>query len=235
MLTSMRMAPGVIDPRRKAAIVLTLGVIASVMFVVLTTMVFEHGTALRDRAMILSLRSESTPLLSSFLLAITFISGKLAIPVLILFAAILYAKGEVRTAAYYVGACVTAMLLNAILKHAISRVRPHGISPLLTAAGGFSYPSADAMLAVVIFGLGALLLTWSIRSTALRFAAMGAAALFVIAASIARVYLGAHWPADVLGGVLAGLAWSAFWLRALWRSADVPVPVLPALTVPEIS
>jgi membrane-associated phospholipid phosphatase len=231
----MQMAPGVIDPRRNAAIVLTLGVIASVMFVVLTTIVFEHGTALSDRAMILSLRSESTPLLSTFLLAVTFMSGKLAIPVLILVVAILYGQGESRSARYYVGACVTAMLMNAILKHAISRVRPHGISPLLTAAGGFSYPSADAMLAVVIFGLGALLLTWWIRSSALRFAAIGAAVLFVIAASIARVYLGAHWPADVLGGVLAGVAWSAFWLRALWHPPAMPVSALPAFPLPESS
>jgi undecaprenyl-diphosphatase len=209
------------DPRRSAGIVSALGIIATILFVVLTALVIEHGTAVSDRTMILSLRSEATPLLTSVLLAVTFVSGKLAIPALILFAAALYHRDGARVAGYYVGACVTAELLNAILKHAIYRVRPHGVSPLLTAAGGFSYPSADAMLAVAIFGLGALLLTWSIRSAALRLAAIGAAALFVIAASIARVYLGAHWPADVLGGVLAGVACSAFWLRALLRLPDL--------------
>jgi undecaprenyl-diphosphatase len=214
------MTDRVIDPRRNSAIVLSLGVIATILFVVLTAIVIEHGTALSDRAMILSLRSEAAPHLTTFLLAVTFISGKLAIPVLILFAAVLFRQSGARAAAYYIGACVTAEILNATLKHAIYRVRPHGVSPLLTAAGGFSYPSADAMLAVVIFGLGALLLTWSIRSAALRLVAIGAAALFVIAAAIARVYLGAHWPADVVGGVLAGVACSAFWLRALLRSPD---------------
>lgn len=208
------------DPRRNAGIVSGLGVLATILFVVLTALVIEHGTALSDRMMILSLRSEATPLLTTFLLAVTFTSGKLAIPALILFAVVLYYRDGARVAAYYIGACVTAELLNAILKHVIYRVRPHGVSPLLTAAGGFSYPSADAMLAVVIFGLGALLLTWSFRSAALRLAAIGVSALFVIAAAIARVYLGAHWPADVLGGVLAGVACSAFWLRALLQSPD---------------
>ena len=212
-----------VDSRRNAAIVLASGVIASILFAVLTAMVIEHGTAVIDREMILSLRADATPILTTFLLAVTFTSGKLAIPALILFASVLYRQGGARTAAYYIGACVTAELLNTVLKHAIYRVRPHGVSPLLTAAGGYSYPSADAMLAVVIFGLGALLLTWSVRSAALRLGAVGAAALFVIAAAIARVYLGAHWPADVLGGVLAGVACSAFWLRALWRSAGNPV------------
>ena len=159
-----------VDPRRNAGIVSGLGVLATILFVVLTALVIEHGTALSDRTMILSLRSEATPLLTTFLLAVTFTSGKLAIPALILFAVMLYYRDGARVAAYYIGACVTAELLNAILKHVIYRVRPHGVSPLLTAAGGFSYPSADAMLAVVIFGLGALLLTWSFRSASLRLA-----------------------------------------------------------------
>ena len=219
------MALRAIDPRRNAVIALNLGVIASVMFVVLTAIVIEHGTAVRDRAMILSLRSEASPVLTAFLLAVTYTSGKLAIPALILCAAVLYRRNGARTAAYYVAACVTAELLDAVLKHVIARVRPHGVSPLLTAAGGYSYPSADAMLAVVIFGLGALLLTWSIRSAALRLTIIGAAGLFVIAAALARVYLGAHWPADVLGGVLAGVACGAFWLRALWSSAEASMPL----------
>jgi undecaprenyl-diphosphatase len=223
----------VIDTRRTATIVLSVGVIASVLFVALTTLVMMHQTASLDRELIVSLRAGATPLLTTFLLAVTFTSGKLAVPVLIFFAAALYWRSGARAAAFYVGACVTAEVLNAILKHAVYRVRPHGVSPLLTAAGGYSYPSADAMLAVVIFGLGALLLTWSIRRGAVRLVAIGAAALFVIAAAIARVYLGAHWPADVLGGVLAGVACSAFWLRALWQSRVAPAPV--ALRSEEIS
>jgi len=211
------MADRVIESRRNATIILMLGIIATVLFVALTAMVMAHRTAGLDRELILSLRSDAGPLLTTFLLAVTFTSGKLAIPAVIVFAIAIHRQLGARAAAYYIGACLTAQLLNAALKHAVDRVRPHGVSPLLTAAGGYSFPSADAMLAVVIFGLGTLLLTRSIRSQALRLAAISMAALFVIAAAIARVYLGAHWPTDVLGGVLAGSACGAFWLRALWQ------------------
>src|SRR3954462_6323596 len=124
--------------RRSAPIVLALAVTASVLFVVLTALVMAHLTNAIDRELILSLRADATPALTAFLLDVTFTSGKLGIPFVILIAAILYRQGDARAAVFYLGACVTTELLNAILKHVLFRVRPHGVSPLLTRAGGYS-------------------------------------------------------------------------------------------------
>jgi undecaprenyl-diphosphatase len=222
------MAARAVEPHSNQAIALSVALITTALFVVLTFLLFVPRTAMVDRELIVSLRTEASPLLTTFLLAVTFTSGRLAVPAVVLFAAALYRKAGMRGAAYYIGACATAQLLNAILKHAIYRVRPHGVSPLLTAAGGYSYPSADAMLSVVIFGLGTLMLAWSIRSSALRVAMTAASTLFIIMAAIARVYLGAHWPTDVLGGVLAGVACAAFWLAALRRPTG-SVPIIPEI------
>src|SRR6476469_7021584 len=101
-----------IEPRRNARTVVAFGVIATVMFIALTAMVVAHRTASLDRDLILSLRADATPALTAFLLAVTYTSGKLAIPVVILVAALLYYQGYARAAAYYVGACVTAEMLN---------------------------------------------------------------------------------------------------------------------------
>jgi len=202
-----------------------IGVIAAVCFAMLTLLVIANRTGVIDHELILSLRAEASPLLTTILLAVTFTSGKLAIPAAIAFVVALYRRSGARTTIYYAVACVAGQLIDALLKYDVARVRPHGISPHLTAAGGFSYPSADAMLAVLIFGLGTVMLAWTIRSARARAAALSLAAIFIVAASVARVYLGAHWPSDVLGGVLAGIACAAFFVNSLRRPPAAP-PIL---------
>ena len=203
--------------------------IASALFVHLTSLVVGGETMGFDRNLILSVRSLATPWLTGLLLASTFTTGRLAVPALILFAAALYRRSGVRAASYYVGACIGTQILNAILKFIVHRARPHGVSPRLTAAGGLAYPSADTMLAVVIFGLGTLMLTWTIRSRSWRTGLIGAAVMFVVLAALARVYLGAHWPTDVAGGVLAGLSCAAI---AVLARRTTPVLPAQAVTVP---
>lgn len=214
-----------VEPSSNGRLAACLGLVAALSFAILTALVIAKHTAVLDRQLILSLRAEASPLLTTMLLAVTFTSGRLAIPAALVYAAAIVKRSGPRAAIYYVAACVTGELLNALLKYDIHRPRPRGISPRLTAAGGFGYPSADAMLAVLIFGLGTLMLTWTIRSARLRTTMLAAAALFVVCACVARVYLGAHWPTDVLGGVLAGIACAAFFARVARRELPVPIVI----------
>ena len=181
------------------------------LFCILTVLVIERQTVVIDRQLIEMLRSSATPLFTTAMLTVTFVSGKLAIPAAILLAYLLLRKDGWRTAWYYVAACATAQLLNLLLKYSIGRARPHGVSPKLTAAGGPSYPSADVMMSVVVFGLGAWVLSRTIESAGPRAAVRLSVAIYVIACAVARVYLGAHWPSDVLAALLAGVTCSAFW------------------------
>jgi undecaprenyl-diphosphatase len=210
-------------PFPSGRVVAGVAIVSTALFVALTALVVARQTDVLDRNLILLLRASASPWLTTVLLAVTFTSGRLAIPAFIVFAFALYRRNGLHAVGYYAGACATAQALDAIVKHFVGRIRPHNVSPRLTAAGGFGYPSADAMLAVVIFGLGTLMLCWTIRSRSARGAALGAAALFIVLASVARVYLGAHWPTDVLGGALAGTACAAVWTVAFVRGIPARV------------
>jgi len=200
--------------------------VSLVLFCILTAVVLGGRTAVADRHLIEVLRSGATPLFTTAMLATTLISGKLAIPAAMLFTYGLYRSEGRRAAWYYVAACLTAQLLNLILKYGIHRARPHGISPKLTAAGGPSYPSADVMMAIVVFGLGAWLLTRTMQSGGRRAAIRLVVVFYLIAAAIARVYLGAHWPSDVLGAAFIGVACSAFWTASALRDTHA-TPLAP--------
>ena len=94
------------------------------------------------------------------------------------------------------------------------------ISRLMHGAGWYSYPSGHSMLAPLVFGLGVIAWTAPWTSPLLRRSALGVSAVLAIGVGISRVYVGAHYPTDVLGGLLLGTAWSALWLLELKRSLN---------------
>ena len=97
------------------------------------------------------------------------------------------------------------LALNVAVKHLVHRARPDAGDALRTLAT-FSYPSGHAA-AVTVFGGCLMLLLAERGSLRSRCAARGAIAIWIVLVMSSRVYLGAHYPSDVLGGVLEGVAW----------------------------
>ena len=116
----------------------------------------------------------------------------------------LFWKGKRREAVLVI---VTLALVTAGsegVKQLVHRPRPPG-SDTVVPGVVYSYPSGHELEAVTILGIVALLV-W--RSRATRAAATGVAiavALFCVAVAVARVAINAHWPSDVLAGLLGGI------------------------------
>ncbi len=127
-------------------------------------------------------------------------------------------------------ATVGGLLLSILLKHLIDRPRPE-LVPHLSLVYTTSFPSGHSMLSASVYlTLGALLARFTPqRSLKIYFVAVAVALTFLV--GVSRVYMGVHYPTDVLAGWTAGLVWALIcWLvaRYLQHRGKVEQDVEPA-------
>jgi undecaprenyl-diphosphatase len=184
-------------------------------FLWLTIAVMEGRTLAWDTRVMLALADQRRPWLTGLMKVLSVAgSGLVEFPLAILLLVGLAVRGRKPEARWYTAAVLSGWALYALAKIAVHRSRPHVISRLMHGAGWFSYPSGHSMLAPLVFGLGIIAWAAPWPSPVLRRTALALAALVAIGVGVSRVYLGAHYPTDVLGGLLLGTAWSGLWL--LW-------------------
>ena len=193
-------------------------------FVELAGEVLEGETHAFDERILLALRNatdRSDPLgpgwLEELMRDVTGLGSTGVLTFITLAAAGFLALNRKTHAALFVVAAVGGgMLLSTLLKMGFDRPRPdlvpHG-ALVYTA----SFPSGHATLSAVVYlTLGALLARVQPRFV-LKLYLLGLAILLTVTVGISRVYLGVHWPTDVLAGWAIGAAWALFcWAAALW-------------------
>jgi membrane-associated phospholipid phosphatase len=131
--------------------------------------------------------------------------------IFLLVAAWLVWKGRMRTALILIVMPVLAAVTTDILKEAFGRVRPE-IVPHLGVFGNLAYPSGHASNAASIFILVSLILPS--KRPGLQFSIGIGCAVLV---SLSRLWLGVHWPSDVIGGMMWGAGFAMIALHLMQR------------------
>ena len=99
--------------------------------------------------------------------------------------------------------------LGTLFKFAVVRQRPPTSGALIRVPGSYAFPSGHALAAVLLYGVLAFLLARSVRSRATRIVVALAAVALIALVGLSRVYLGVHWPSDVVAAWALGGVWLA--------------------------
>jgi undecaprenyl-diphosphatase len=222
-------------PRLEAGALAILIVLAGGIwvFVSLADLVSAGATERFDQAVLLAMRSTSDPSnpvgpawIEEAVRDFTAL-GSLGVLLLITVLTVLYLvlRGDQRAAAFVIVAILGAWSLSSLLKMGFDRPRPD-LVPHITRVSSASFPSGHAMTAAATYlTLGALLARLE-RRFRVKLFLVGSAMLITLIVGVSRVYLGVHWPTDVLAGWAAGAAWASLcWLAAYflqWRGQLEP-------------
>ena len=134
--------------------------------------------------------------------------------------------GKRGAAVFILTSVLGGQILSTVLKTLFERPRPD-LVPHATQVFTASFPSAHAMLSAVTYLTLGALLTRVVPSHRVKVYVMSAAAFLTLLIGVSRVYLGVHWPTDVLAGWCVGSAWAVLcWAVALHlqRSGAVEKP-----------
>jgi undecaprenyl-diphosphatase len=115
-----------------------------------------------------------------------------------------------RTAGSVLAACLSGAVLSDLLKDFFGRPRPD-LVPHAAYVLTPSFPSGHALLSALVYLTLAALVTRQLKRRRLKLHVMTVAVLLTMLVGTSRVYLGVHWPSDVLAGWAIGAAWALGW------------------------
>jgi len=115
-----------------------------------------------------------------------------------------------RTALFVTFATLSGAALSSLLKLGFDRPRPDLI-PHLTHVHSTSFPSGHAMVSAVVYMTLGTLLAREVCGLWTKIYVMSVAMIVTSLVGLSRLYLGVHWPSDVVAGWAAGASWALIW------------------------
>lgn len=154
------------------------------------------------------------PLVEHAMLEITFLgTGLVVMTIVVISSLFLWLTRHRYSATLLIFATAGALVLNNLLKMGFDRPRPQ-IFQWGTHVLSSSFPSGHAMSATVVYTMVAYLAARLEAKRFMRWIVMLMATILIVLIGSSRIYLGVHYPSDILAGVLIGFAWAGFCMAA---------------------
>lgn len=210
--------------RRSALVLAALSAVMAFGFLTLSRAVMAGRTEDLDRSLLLAMRepdNTSDPVgprwFEESCRDMTALGGVTVLSLLtVTVAAFFWLAGMHRAAVYVAVAVVGAAVINTALKAAFDRPRPD-LVPHGSVVYQASFPSGHSMLAATVYLTLGMVASRFVPRRRLKVLLIGMAFLVTGAVGASRVYLGVHWPTDVVAGWAVGVAWALLcWCVAAW-------------------
>jgi len=199
---------------------LVIAIVGLVGFAAVSVMVAGRGSLPFDQTLLDTARSWS-----AYSVVWEGLSAAANIPLIVLGVGTvlgLFWKGRHREAILVIVVLAAVTAGSEGIKQLVARPRPPG-SDTVVPGVIYSYPSGHVLESVTVLGIIAVLLWRSRLAAAIRVAFCVAVAVFVGLVAVARVAINAHYPSDVLAGLLGGIGVLALFILLSW-----PKPAEPA-------
>ena len=184
-------------------------------FAELAEHVRQGSTLPYDDAVLRWFAQHRTPRLQSVMLEITFLGTATVVLMIVGISALfLSLSGHRFSALLLLISTAGGFVINTLLKIGFVRSRPQ-VFDWGTTAASWSFPSGHAMNAAIAYFTVAYLAARLQKRRGERLVTFAAAAMLVLVICVSRLYLGVHYPSDVLAGVIIGLAWASFCMATL--------------------
>jgi membrane-associated phospholipid phosphatase len=192
--------------RWRSLLLLLIGVYLPLqVFEILTVKIWENQAGFPwDVPILLAVHSSANPQLDVLAVTLAIIGLPwTAIPILGAIAIILLLQKRWRSLAYLLTASVGSVIINRTAKELMHRVRPQ-LWQSIAPESSFAFPSAHAMTSVTLVAI-LLSLTWA---SSWRWLVLIFGSLYIIAIAWCRLYLGVHFPSDIIAGWMVTLSWA---------------------------
>lgn len=186
---------------------MSVGVACLFLFYTFASALLRNQLSNFDNNFTAFIREFSSPAMDSFMTGITFMGNFefMVFPFFVVFIYFLFIKPHRWFSIKVPVVAVGSISINLILKRIFDRPRP--VLDQLVDVSGFSFPSGHAMFSFSFFGLLIYIVWFFVKNPVLKHGITLILLVLILLIGLSRVYVGVHYPSDVIAGFSAGLFW----------------------------